>query len=419
MPTPNYSFVLSAQLVSATTCSVGDVMIPSADVAGRWVVATEDNRGTRGSEAIALTAYGGAGTGSIQIQQAGVIDADISGLAAGDRAVVRCSSTGTIERVASPTSDDDVIGYAEADGRVHLHFGIPWNLIAAGGAVPGGSTASVQVNNGSGAFTGYSTVLAGSGYISIGTTPATTGPLRLPYGSDGAIYGRNFADDGNIRLISSHLFSGEASVRVGGSNASIWLDAGTGLDVHISGDIINFRDGASSSLWASLSDTAFELNEPLWLLDSAGFQYYKFVPSNLAAHRNVTLPLLASDDTFVFAAHIQTLTNKTLTAPVITSPTITGSPGASVAMGALEVNWAAGNVFTKTLAAGGNTITFANSADGQTIVVILTGAASTVTWPSVEWAGGTPPVQTASGVDVWTFVKAGSVVYGSVVQNLS
>jgi hypothetical protein len=418
MTTPNYSFILSAQLVTATSCAVGDVMIPSADVAGRWVVATEDNRGTRGSEAIALTAYSGTGTGNIQIQQAGVIDADISGLSAGDRAVVRCSSTGTIERVASPTSDDDVIGYAEADGRVHLHFGIPWNLIAAGGAVPGGSTGEVQYNN-AGAFGGATNVLAGSSYISIGATPATTGAVRLATGT--YIYSRNTGDTDDARVIGYAA----GTVVVGGIGSSVSIGGGgTGKDVDMAGDSYDFRSGNSSALYAELSATAFSLNEPLWLVSDGTFVYYKFVPSAIAASRNITLPLLTGDDTLVFQAFAQTLTNKTLTSPTITtptitSPTITGSPGASVAMGALEVNWAAGNVFTKTLAAGGNTITFANSADGQTIVVILTGAASTVTWPSVEWAGGTPPVQTASGVDVWTFVKAGSVVYGSVVQNLS
>lgn len=100
---------------------------------------------------------------------------------------------------------------------------------------------------------------------------------------------------------------------------------------------------------------------------------------------------------------------------------ITGGGGIppSVAMPANNVDWSAGDVFTKTLAAGANTFTFSNTSDGQTIVVIVTGAASTLAWPTVKWAGGTPPTQTASGIDVYTFVKAGSTIYGSVVQALS
>lgn len=42
----------------------------------------------------------------------------------------------------------------------------------------------------------------------------------------------------------------------------------------------------------------------------------------MGASRDVTIPALLANDTFVFAAHTQTLTNKTLTSPTITTPTI-------------------------------------------------------------------------------------------------
>ncbi len=93
--------------------------------------------------------------------------------------------------------------------------------------------------------------------------------------------------------------------------------------------------------------------------------------------------------------------------------------GTAQAVSALEIDWSSGGVFTKTLSAGSNTFTFANASSGKMIVVRLTGAASTVTWPTVLWAGGTPPTQTASGKDVYTFVHDGSDIYGSVVQDFS
>ena len=55
--------------------------------------------------------------------------------------------------------------------------------------------------------------------------------------------------------------------------------------------------------------------------DASSDHKYVFASSELAADRTVTLPLLASDDEFVFKAHTQTLTNKTLTAPVISTIT--------------------------------------------------------------------------------------------------
>lgn len=44
--------------------------------------------------------------------------------------------------------------------------------------------------------------------------------------------------------------------------------------------------------------------------------------SELAANRNITLPLLTGDDEFVFKSHIQTLTNKTLSSPLLVTPQI-------------------------------------------------------------------------------------------------
>ena len=50
--------------------------------------------------------------------------------------------------------------------------------------------------------------------------------------------------------------------------------------------------------------------------DTSADHQYVFAVSELAADRTVTLPLLTGNDTFVFEAHTQTLTNKTLTSPV-------------------------------------------------------------------------------------------------------
>ena len=63
--------------------------------------------------------------------------------------------------------------------------------------------------------------------------------------------------------------------------------------------------------------------------DTSSDHQYVFVASELAADRNVTLPLLPSADEFTFNAMTQTLTNKTLTSPVLTTPTVTTSIQAS------------------------------------------------------------------------------------------
>ena len=48
------------------------------------------------------------------------------------------------------------------------------------------------------------------------------------------------------------------------------------------------------------------------ITDSASDNTYNFAVSNIAADRTITLPLLVGNDTFVFAGHTQTLSNKSL-----------------------------------------------------------------------------------------------------------
>lgn len=92
--------------------------------------------------------------------------------------------------------------------------------------------------------------------------------------------------------------------------------------------------------------------------------------------------------------------------------------GPSMVIPALNIDWNGGAVFSKTLT-GNSTFTFSNALDGETIVVAVTNTSTfTVTWPTVSWSGGTPPVQTTGAhTDVYTFIKIGSVIYGSAVQN--
>ncbi len=81
-------------------------------------------------------------------------------------------------------------------------------------------------------------------------------------------------------------------------------------------------------------------------------------------------------------------------------------------MGALAIDWALGNFFSKTLANGGQSITmtgFPSSGKVQFITLYLKQGGSgnsTVTWPAgVDWQDGTAPTlsTTASGVDVLVF----------------
>lgn len=56
--------------------------------------------------------------------------------------------------------------------------------------------------------------------------------------------------------------------------------------------------------------------------DTSANHQYIFGVSELSADRTITLPILTTNDTFVFAANSQTLTNKTLTSPTLVEPII-------------------------------------------------------------------------------------------------
>ena len=58
--------------------------------------------------------------------------------------------------------------------------------------------------------------------------------------------------------------------------------------------------------------------------DTSSTHNYFITVSELAADRNINLPILISDDVLVFNDHVATLTNKTLTAPTLSQPKISG-----------------------------------------------------------------------------------------------
>lgn len=84
----------------------------------------------------------------------------------------------------------------------------------------------------------------------------------------------------------------------------------------------------------------------------------------------------------------------------VTCPNLAKAPAVS-AVGAADIDWSLGTVFTKTL--GGNTtFTFSNIVAGKTILFKLTGASTFgVNWPAgITWAGATAPTAPSAGATV-------------------
>ena len=103
---------------------------------------------------------------------------------------------------------------------------------------------------------------------------------------------------------------------------------------------------------------------------------------------------------------------------IIQRPVMKDYGETKVAMAAHAVDLSLGNVQTYTLA-GNQTLTFTNppasGTAGSFTLIVTNGASATLTWPtSVDWAGGTAPTLTASGIDILTFttIDGGTIWYG-------
>lgn len=100
------------------------------------------------------------------------------------------------------------------------------------------------------------------------------------------------------------------------------------------------------------------------------------------------------------------------------------------AIGQFTIDWSSGNTFNYTLT-GNTQINFINDKDGQTIVLGLgnTGNVAGIAgngmytgiWPrNVRWPSNTIPTQTTGAlayIDIYTFIKMGTGIYGNVVPS--
>lgn len=367
---------------ASSSMSVGYAVVKNGDV---YLPATSANRTSYGrATGIAITAADSTNR-AFEIQVAGVVPNSITGLGTGSATWVIVSSTGTLERDDTPDSGEDIVGKCLATGDLVLSPGV-WdstNYTTAAGTVPTG-TGFRHVTSGTEDGAAAKVDLTASADVTVPSAGVVT--------SDGSVLGSSATlvhEKGGLEADVS-AYSGLVKIS-GGATSAVALGAG----------VETFLGTPSGANLASALTSALPISKGGTGATSVSSGLVK---SNGSTFSSVTAP----SGTVVGTTDTQTLTAKTYVA-------------ATTAMGALDVDWSTGNVFSKTLSAGGNTITFSNTSAGQVITVVLTsnGGGSTVTWPTVAWSGGAAPTQTSTGVDVYTFVKVGSTIYGSVVQDLS
>lgn len=288
MPAQQQHWIRTAFLSGATgPVAAGYALVSNGT---RYVVATAANRASHGrSEGVAITAGDDDDT-AVEIQSAGVVPNSITGLGAGTATWVIVSSTGALERDATPDSGEDVIGKCNARGDLFVAPGV-WddtNTSPGGGAgdtsfsdadfdvhddgddtkiakfqcsgITTGTTRTYTLPNASGTipllslaqtFSALQTFTAAAAF---GTDPAQFGTIRLA--QDGSIWIRNEANDDDLRaFVKSNL-----DVLTYGSGASdTWIDSGAGKAFLALADTHRLLSGNGGTEFLNVTSSAWTI----------------------------------------------------------------------------------------------------------------------------------------------------------------
>ncbi len=282
---------------------------------------------------------------------------------------------------------------------------------------------------------GTTAVASGDGLLvnDAGTMRMTNVDTVSTYFSSHNVGGSNIVTTGALN--SGSITSGFGTIDTGSSAiTTTGLISGGSLDIDnvlINGTTIGHTDDTDLiTLADGVATVAGEIS--VTTLDIGGTNV-----SSTAAELNI-LDGVTSTATELNYNDITTLgtvqTSKTVTADsngtvnhadlIVQRPRFTDYAETLNALGDLgggtdAIDITAGNVVSATVSTGAQTFTFTNpSATGKacSFTLFLTnGGSQTVNWPgAVDWAGGSAPSLTSSGVDVLTFttLDAGTIWYG-------
>jgi len=126
-----------------------------------------------------------------------------------------------------------------------------------------------------------------------------------------------------------------------------------------------------------------------------------------------------SGDTFTVDADVLQMGDNIVQRPVMKDYGETVNAIGAIGGGAQDIDLTLGNVVTGTVDTSETTFTFSNSPTtgtaGSFTLILTNGGSQTVNWPAaVDWAGGSGPSLTSSGIDIITFttIDAGTIWYG-------
>lgn len=264
----------------AGTILAGQCVVP--DTTGAYNVGTAANRALYGRcDGLAVTS--GDSRTPIAFITTGPIENAFTGLGAGLASWVRVSTLGVLERITTPGAGDDVVGWCEANGRLHAHFGF--------------ITASMANGTGSG-----------------GTVPTGTGIPHIVGGAQNAA----------ATLIVDADVSGAAAIAA----SKVVQATGTGIPHVVAGAL-----AAASSLIVDADVTSVGVgkltglgaNVATFLSTPSGANLGAALTSALTVAKGgtgLTALTIPASGLLVGTTDLQTLTNKSLTTPTVSSTVI-------------------------------------------------------------------------------------------------
>ena len=349
------------------------------------------------------------GTTAISATEAEMNYLDIAtlGTSADSKVLTQASGVVTIagDVVVSGTTPKVTIGDAGAedtmlafDGNaVDFHVGLDDSaddLVIGTGTTAGTATAIMVDGGGTLATTFYGDVTMG------GTTPTLT------IGDAGA-EDTKIVFDGNAKDFYVALDDSADKLLIGEGST-----VGTNPILTITDDTVTVGDGAAVDTYLNFDGNAVDYR--VGLDDGTD----KLEIGAGTAHGTTTAIAIDSAADMVLGGYINFQDEQAIR-PEIKDYAETVNAIGGTGGGTQDIDVTAGNVVTATVDSSTNTFTFSNpSATGKacSFTLILTnGGSQTVNWPSsVDWADGTAPSLTSSGVDILTFttVDAGTIWYG-------
>ena len=205
----------------------------------------------------------------------------------------------------------------------------------------------------------------------------------------------------------------DLAVADGGTGSSSASDARTALGVAVGSDVQAYDADLAAIAALAKTDSNFIVGDgSAWVAESGATARTSLGLGTMAVENTSAVPAMTYAGT-------QSLADNIVDQPKLqdyseTVNAIGGSGG-----GTQDFDLTLGNVASVTVDTSANTFTFSNpstSGTACTLTLIITnGASQTLNWPaSVDWAGGTAPTLTASGVDVLTFltIDGGTIWYG-------